>query len=182
MPMFMKDDGTPKKTLYHSDISKAGGITLRLRGDVREGKYGWTVPVNIQGDPSGHDMWFTLENDNCIQRMQLVNKDEWGVLTAAGSRGAASLSWQALGTPGAPLPPEAYSDPYTGAIAPAPAPTAPQQPRQPAAPSPSHELLMTECMMNAGRIAQVFRNEFGRDPDDTDQKIAVTLFIAATGR
>lgn len=155
-----------KKTVYHSDVVKSNGLTLKLTGNVREGKYGWIVPIHVQGDPDGHEYWMSIENDACVQVMQGVPQQTWGTLTAAGSRGVASLSW-------------ASAD---GAPAPAPAPAPAAAPQQSGGGDLDLEDIMLDSMIKAGRVVAAFRDEFNRDPTQVDQDLAVTIFIERNRR
>ena len=174
-----------KKTVYHSDLVKADGLSLRLKGDVRKGKYGLIVPTNVMGDPADHDYWLAVENDGCANVLRGMQKSQWYVVHAAGSRDSASLSAVPL-TTGADVPqpvavPQAAVQeldlevpagvPVSHTPAPAPAPA-----------SPDLQAMLQQCMVEAGEIVDAFQVARGRAPSQVDQDLAVTLFIEKNKR
>ena len=178
-----------KKTVYHSDLVKADGLTLQLKGDVRKGKYGLIVPINVMGDPPDHDYWLAVENDGCADVLRSLPKSTWHVVHAAGSRASASLSASPLqGGPGVPQQPQVpqaavqeldLEVPPEVQVAPSAMPlnltsTTPVM--------PDLQALLTECMLEAGAIVDAFQAHRGRAPSQVDQDLAVTLFIEKNKR
>lgn len=175
-----------KKSVYQSNIVEKGGVVLRKMGAVRKGKFGMIMPINVQGDPPDHEHWFVLENDGCVAMAHQIPEKQWVTLTGAGSRAAASISWApAMGGGGyVPIPAPAPGYPPQQGYAPqAPTP----QPQYVPNPAPKRgindlEDTMIQCLLAAGRVVSQFNDEFGRNPTQVDQDIAVSLFIEQNRR
>ena len=192
----------PKTTLYHSELSKRGQVSVLVETDVLNSKYAGKPPyVMLKLD--GFSRRYDTENDACAQSLTGLKGREV-LLTAFGGRETATIAVGAGGN--APLPqqlpqaqhaPVPQQPPQASQTVTMPARQAPQQaPQQ--APSARSENPVALCKRELNKLANGYlfclaggeyvRTEFDKGhidrpmTDEQFQAVVSTLFIAADRR
>jgi hypothetical protein len=140
-----------KKTLYHSELSKLGPVTIEITSDLMESKYKkGTYFVGVKLD--GEERTLNIENDECGAALD-QRKGQVLTIEATGSRESAEIT--ILDTPPdepaaqAPARPAARPAPVArpAAARPAAAPA-----KQQAAAAPAHKPGSTAALIQLGNL------------------------------
>jgi hypothetical protein len=156
-----------KKGVYHSELRKAGPLTVAFTSEVRESQYRGKPPYvefRVQGDDSTYQ--YQVENEEIAALIKDLPRNEWIEIQADGSKDTADL--QVTHDVGRPS--------TNGSSAAAPA-------RQ-SAPAPAHgddgdslARILWRCLEVSAHLVDRFEEKHGRAMNEHDRAIAISLAI-----
>jgi len=191
MHKWTKEDGTPRKAVFHSYLVREPGLMLKLKGDVRDSKYPGKPPyVYIQVPDDDAEYALNIE-PGTEQAFKDAPKGVWLRCHATGSKdtppcvhfsdeggpvlpaGASADEWEEVEAP------PSVGKPMTG-----PAPNWPDDKPKASAPTTAngyHNATMARCWGDAVALVRADFPEATADAGvEAASRIANTLFIQAS--
>ena len=184
MYTFTKEDGSQKKTVYHSEWVRRGPLWVSFKSDPRESTYSGRPPyvyMTITGDngqPEEPDYQYQVENPAIESWIRGLPKNTWLYIEATGSREEAALSSVdgSAGSSGTAVPgsnPPKQPAPPAGSLGQglATAPPPPAGGKEPL----SHDTW--HALEAAHEVVDFYVKKYGREPSDAVLRIAAGLVI-----
>lgn len=191
-----------KKTIYHSELVKAGPLYMMFTGPVRDSKYaGKPAYITFKAQQNGEETEHTynVENDTVREELDNAPKNVWLQVRATGSREEAWLALEdANGNPvlkGTPV--RDLAQPKDGIKTSGPQAPPANEWRKMDGPHPEMEQPTDETDPLRARLADRYylaleaandatqkfaKAHDGLQPSDAVRNIATTIFIQASGR
>jgi hypothetical protein len=157
-----------KKGVYHSELRKAGPLTIAFTGEVRESQYRGKPPYvefRVHGDDATYQ--YQVENEEIAALIKDLPRNEWIEVVADGSKDTADLqvTHDVRG-----------SDPYTGATPSAAAPVRQSAPTGDAG-GDSLARILWRCLEVSAQLVDQFEAKHKRPMNEHDRAIAISLAI-----
>lgn len=160
-----------KKTVYHSDLVRAGALVLLLKHEPRESQFKGKpdfVTFVVQGQED-QERQYQVENAAILEALASAPLNTWLNFRADGAREAATVAWQPLN----PAAPAAAPPPRRQRAAAAP-PS--QTPATSPTPSSAAEDALFDCLSTAHAAVERYRTAHGPLTDEV-RLLATTLYV-----